>query len=64
MMQNAKIIQQLDDLSVEDWATVVGAAANNRFEKMKSMNSNASTFYDISRACSRLRKILKRITIA
>jgi len=63
MMENAKLIQQLDDLSMDDWAYVVGNASNNRYEKLRQTNSNAAIFSDISRHCSRLRKLLKRITI-
>jgi hypothetical protein len=62
-MTNDDLIAQLDNLTIEDWVTIVGQSADTRFRSLKHMNSNAGTFHTISRECIRLRKILKRITI-
>jgi len=63
MTDKAKLIEQLNGLEIDEWAELVGAAADHRFNKLRQTNSNAATFYEISRQCQRLRKILKRVTI-
>ncbi len=63
MIDTDNIIAALAKLSISDWVDVVGRAADARWRQMRQSNSNASTFYEIGRACSRLNKILKRATI-
>lgn len=61
--EKTKIVQTLDNLTIEQWADVVGASATKRWEELRTANSNASIFYTISGECRRLRKILKRAVV-